>query len=640
MKILHLSDIHFGRNYECYDIKDKFDNKEKILDELINCIAKLDNLKPEHIVVTGDIAWNGKKNEFDEAYQWFKRLLDATGLTGKDITICVGNHDVNRAYASLDTDFNDNSIKEIDDIYDYKNVHKMEAPIYEYDNFCERLGVEPFAYPCNDKLEYSYSLGYKDVRFSSGNTIRFVSFNTALLSFMSSSKISSDKMWIGQKQVKSLMKYGIIPNSDVHYTVALFHHAERFLHPNEICEYDDRIATVNLLRENVDLILCGHTETGGLPILYKQVGGGTLLTAGAAYYNDTHPNAFSILCIPDNAKDIVVNPYTYKNGWKENRHSKSNEIIKKINEIPPLGDFKNKCNFVMRSDDKKHIIPIKKASVYSYSKKGTPYIKIDNRKEVLRYLDISIEGTPDGKKTNVSVDLAPKMERNVKAILAREEYFDFISKNVTSEHNNEFYVETEDGQKIIQSGTISIDKDITGEGIEILKKIDKIQGFYDILFYRPDEIYERDETQIDLIIQLIENGYIDKLPVKLNTASISNLDELKQLYKQAEEKNSFYLTYEKEFYCNLFGVKFSLGNVCIITGELSVDLSDLKNKIETFAEGDSRRIIFNESPDYNTFLIVDKEKAKEKVVIKKDSFIYSVKPWNLNWGFIFEESDK
>jgi len=294
----------------------------------------------------------------------------------------------------------------------------------------------------------------------------------------------------------------------------------------------------------------------------------------------------------------------------------------------------------MRSDDKKHIIPIKKASVYSYSKKGTPYIKIDNRKEVFRYLDISIEGTPDGKKTNVSVDLAPKMERNVKAILAREEYFDFISKNVTSEHNNEFYVETEDGQKIIQSGTISIDKDITGEGIEILKKIDKIQGFYDILFYRPDEIYERDETQIDLIIQLIENGYIEKVPVKLNTASISNLDELKQLYKQAEEKNSFYLTYEKEFYCNLFGVKFSLGNVCIITGELSVDLSDLKNKIDTFAEGDSRRIIFNESPDYNTFLIVDKEKAKEKVVIKKDSFIYSVKPWNLNWGFIFEESDK
>lgn len=640
MTILHLSDIHFGRNYECYDIKDKFDNKEKILDELINCVANLDSLKPKHIVVTGDIAWNGKKNEFDEAYLWFKKLLKATGLTGKDITICVGNHDVNRAYASLDTDFNDNSIKEIDNIYDYDNVHKMEPTIYEYDNFCENLGVEPFVYPYNDKLEYSYSLGYKDVRFVSGNTIRFVSFNTALLSFMPSSKISSDKMWIGQKQVKSLMKYGIIPNNDVNYTVALFHHAERFLHPNEICEYDDRIATVNLLRENVDLILCGHTETGGLPVLYKQVGGGALLTAGATYYNDTHPNAFSILHIFNKAKDIDISPYTYKNGWKENRTDRGNETIKKINEIPPLGDLKNKCNFVIRSDNKMHIIPIKKASVYRYTKKGTKYIKIDNRKEVLRYLDISIEGTQDGKKVNVSVDLAPKMERNVKAILAREEYFDFISQNITSEHDNEFYVETEDGQKVIQSGTISIDENITGDGIEILKKIDKIQDFFDVLFYRPDEIYERDEAQIDRIIKLIENGYIDNLPLKLNTASISNINELKQLYKQAEEKNSFYLTYEKEFYCNLFGVEFSLGNVCIITGELSIDLLDLKYKIETFADGDSRKIIFNETPDYNTFLIVDEEKAKENVIIKKDSFIYSVPPWNLNWGFIFEKDDK
>ena len=31
MNILHLSDIHFGRNYPEYGIKDAFDKKEKIL---------------------------------------------------------------------------------------------------------------------------------------------------------------------------------------------------------------------------------------------------------------------------------------------------------------------------------------------------------------------------------------------------------------------------------------------------------------------------------------------------------------------------------------------------------------------------------------------------------------------------------
>ena len=61
MKILHLSDIHFGRNYECYGIKDEFDNKDRILNDLIACIKNLDVFRPEHIVVTGDIAWHGKK---------------------------------------------------------------------------------------------------------------------------------------------------------------------------------------------------------------------------------------------------------------------------------------------------------------------------------------------------------------------------------------------------------------------------------------------------------------------------------------------------------------------------------------------------------------------------------------------------
>lgn len=257
MNILHLSDIHFGRNYARYEIKDKFDkfdDKDKILADLIESIKNLEIFRPDHIVVTGDIAWYGKRDEYEEALVWFKKLLNETGLTGKDITFCVGNHDVNRSYANTHRNINDNSIDEIDEIYDYDNVHEMELPIYEYDWFCEQLGVEPFEYPYKGKLECSYSIGYKDVKFPSQNTIRLIAFNTALLSFMPKNVISDDKMWIGQKQVKFLLHYGVIPSSEVHYTMALFHHAERFLHPNEICEYNGRVATLNLLRKNVELI--------------------------------------------------------------------------------------------------------------------------------------------------------------------------------------------------------------------------------------------------------------------------------------------------------------------------------------------------------------------------------------------------
>ena len=121
----------------------------------------------------------------------------------------------------------------------------MEPPIYEYDKFCEKIGMVPFMYPLNGNMEYSYSLGYKDVNFPSGNTIRIFAFNTALISCLPN--IDDDRMWIGQKQILELMKYGIMPlkkDDSSCYTLALFHHAERFLHPNEICEYDGRIATL------------------------------------------------------------------------------------------------------------------------------------------------------------------------------------------------------------------------------------------------------------------------------------------------------------------------------------------------------------------------------------------------------------
>src|SRR5699024_9057030 len=121
----------------------------------------------------------GKKNEYEEAIIWFEKLLKITQLTGKDITFCSGNHDANRSYASVDVTYTDETIKEIDEIYDYKNVHKMEAPFFNYDWFCEKLGVEPFIYPLDDEVEYSYSLGYKDVKFPSGKIIRIFAFNTA-----------------------------------------------------------------------------------------------------------------------------------------------------------------------------------------------------------------------------------------------------------------------------------------------------------------------------------------------------------------------------------------------------------------------------------------------------------------------------
>jgi len=88
---LHLSDLHFRRE-NAYD-------ERIVLRALLQDIqdrGQEDGLHPDFVVVSGDIAFAGKPEEYDLARQFFDDLLAATGL-GKDRLFPVpGNHDVDR----------------------------------------------------------------------------------------------------------------------------------------------------------------------------------------------------------------------------------------------------------------------------------------------------------------------------------------------------------------------------------------------------------------------------------------------------------------------------------------------------------------------------------------------------------------
>ena len=65
-----------------------------------------------------------------------------------------------------------------------------------------------------------------------------------------------------------------------------------------------------------------------------------------------------------------------------------------------------------------------------------------------------------------------------------------------------------------------------------------------------------------------------------------------------------------------------------------VDLDDLKRKIETYEDGDMRKIILRAKSNYKTFFVTDEKKAKDSLEIKMDSEILQLSPMNLNFGFI------
>ncbi len=95
LSFLHLSDMHFkeASNSSVYDLNSDL-RKEFIRSVERTCGEKG---KPNGIFITGDIAWSGKKVEFEKAYQWLNLLCDALKCEISMVWCVPGNHDIQRS---------------------------------------------------------------------------------------------------------------------------------------------------------------------------------------------------------------------------------------------------------------------------------------------------------------------------------------------------------------------------------------------------------------------------------------------------------------------------------------------------------------------------------------------------------------
>lgn len=637
MIILHLSDIHFGRDNPKYKVRGEFKCKKVILRDLLTSIRD-NTMKPDHIIVTGDVAWFGKREDFEEAVEWFRELLNATGLSGSDITFCPGNHDVNRAYGNYKTDLNYKDIDAIDQVYRYEYIHRMEAPLYNYDKFCEALGVVPYHYPKSGEWEASYAIGYKDISLPNREVFRIVSFNTALLSFVK--EYPDDQMLIGQPQVMELLEYNLIGNERNHFTIALFHHAERFLHTHEICEYDCRYATLPLLRRYVDLVLCGHTETGGMPVLYKQIGGAEMLTGGAAYYSDDHANAYSMVIVPDKwpegkEREVCLMPFSYsiENGWHQNIRMDPPVGHSMITTVQPNFNCRSDFELVMSYDDQKMSIPLKCVSIFI---RGDNTAILSNSEDVCRNLDITCSGPTDKPGTsNVSINIASTKENSVEALLTRETVFSFLNRATKAQNGSSFKIVDATGNIFLSGENISCNEKIEEEGIEFLRKLRKIELKYDLLFQCPEDNTEY--RKVDVLSDLIELGYTTafKAIPELETYSLDK----KQLIKiglHSLKNRPLYILHTGDFRCQLYGNDFSLGNITVLMGPYTTKGSGAIRKAMTYAEGDKRRINFRLCDNAVCYLITDEKKVDVTELLNDLGEHIQVGNMDCVWDFIYE----
>ncbi len=149
-QILHISDLHINT-------KENFD-RSVVLDPLIERVKEdLSNgLRPEIVIVTGDIADTGIKPEYDLAKEVFDDLLFTLKISNDRLFIVPGNHDVNRSkYRPKDIPCYDN-MKELND--------ELENEKYRIDLF---KGMEDYFTFINTH--------YTHLKSKHGNLIPFVS---------------------------------------------------------------------------------------------------------------------------------------------------------------------------------------------------------------------------------------------------------------------------------------------------------------------------------------------------------------------------------------------------------------------------------------------------------------------------------
>jgi len=627
MNILHLSDIHFGRDNPEYGIKEPFKKHDQIIKELIKCVKNLDDAsKPEHIVFTGDIAWHGLTEEFAEAYEWFNELLDALNLTGKDISFCVGNHDVDWSYRCIEDSINDDSLEIINDLYKYENIYKLEPSIYAYDNFCKHMGVIPYSYPLEGKLQYSYSAGFKDIKFNCGKTVRFVALNSSML--IAQPGISEDKMWLGQEQIKSLVEHGLLPvdqDKGVDYSVVLYHHSDRFLHPNETSAYDGRCATLPLIQNYADLLLCGHTESTGRPRLVKQLGGGTLLSGGACYYNDKHFNAFSMIYLSEGKKGIAFFPFYYDNGWKDYDFMDHTLFDReKYTFEKPQIDLENATLEITGNGTRTFNIDY--LTIKETEEDGVTTIEFNNDCDFMNYFAFSCKGEKGKKWGKLKVDIAPEFANFIEAIYSYNDFVDFIH-NTTDLDDIEWVLKDSEGNVIFSdSGAVQIL--VYDVDQHLLDELRKIEFYFGVRFTLPAKISKMERKKIDVLIDLTKRDFTNRVLSSNEIVEELTLEKMRQLQNILSDNNEVYLKCKSKYVVELFGIRLNFGLITAIAGPFYVDKDDLKKKIDTYCDGDRRFIKFSGTDRLNNYIITDYNrflKSDESIIFNE---LFEVNPFD------------
>jgi calcineurin-like phosphoesterase family protein len=299
ISFIHLSDIHFRKSSgNIADIDN--DLREAIITD-IETNAKTVLTDVEGILVTGDIAFSGRIDEYENAKKFLKQITDIFSIKQSAVFCVPGNHDVDQSvpkaspavYAAQCKLAEARSLDEADRIFECQIIDCCYNDILfqtfqNYNSFASM-------FDCNiDVSRINWSHRFE---LDHGMKLRLYGMNSSFISNSDDNNEGENKpMYIGQAQIPSRREKDTVIMSLCH-------------HPPEIWKFCGDIQ--DKINRRIDIQLYGHKHIQSIKINENNV----IMSSGATHPvrgKDWNPryNWVTIECIIiDNKRAIRIEIY-------------------------------------------------------------------------------------------------------------------------------------------------------------------------------------------------------------------------------------------------------------------------------------------------------------------------------------------
>ena len=232
-------------------------------------LGKEDRTKFDAILVTGDVAYHGRADEFARAKAWLEDVRKATGSSPESLFVVPGNHDVNQATVSKDSslwELHQALRRQMSDQDRLANLNKKLHDPFDFLTALSEYRVFSAEYECPTNpngLAWVQVLDGKEL-LEDGTPVRFHGLNSALISDQDDRK---GNLLLGATQFHHFDSHPGYVN------VVLCHHPHAWLMDgNEANDF---------FRKQSHIVLSGHDHVAR----FYNEGGSLRIFAGAV-----HPN--------------------------------------------------------------------------------------------------------------------------------------------------------------------------------------------------------------------------------------------------------------------------------------------------------------------------------------------------------------